>query len=104
GDVVARPSLTEGDFVRVRQLRLHRLTQLRDVPAAVADRAFLRILYGAHPYGHSPMGFEHTVIGLTLDDVRRFHSAAIRPATATLIAVGAPDHATIQGWAERAFA
>ena len=44
--MAARPSLTEGDFERVRQLRLHRLTQLRDMPGAVADRAFVKLLYG----------------------------------------------------------
>jgi zinc protease len=36
-DMVVRPAFTEGDFMRVRQLRLHRLTQLRDMPGAVAD-------------------------------------------------------------------
>jgi zinc protease len=55
-DMVARPSLTEADFARVRQLRLHRLTQLRDIPGAVADRTFMRLLYGSHPYGHTPKG------------------------------------------------
>src|SRR6202521_654928 len=49
-DIAARPSLSEADFVRVRQLRLHRLTQLRDLPGAVADRAFVRLLYGSHTY------------------------------------------------------
>ena len=29
-----------------------RLTQLRDMPRRVADRAFAQLLYGAHPYGH----------------------------------------------------
>lgn len=48
-DMVARPALTEADVLRVRQLRLHRLTQLRDIPGAVADRTFARLLYGAHP-------------------------------------------------------
>ena len=51
-DMVARPALREQDFLRVRQLRLHRLTQLRDMPGALADRVFLKLLYGAHPYGH----------------------------------------------------
>ncbi len=45
-DMTARPALTEGDFERVRQLRLHRMTQLRDMPGAVADRAFVKLLYG----------------------------------------------------------
>ena len=48
----------------MRQLRLHRLTQLRDMPGAVADRAFLRLLYGAHPYGHTPIGSEASLAAL----------------------------------------
>ena len=59
GDMVARPALREGDCERVRQLRLHRLTQLRDSPGVVADRAFLKLLYGDDPYGHSPIGTRH---------------------------------------------
>ena len=74
-DIVARPALREADFARVRQLRLHRLTQLRDVPGAVADRTFLQLLYGAHPYGHTPMGTEQSLAALTVDDVRRVSRA-----------------------------
>ena len=48
-DVVAHPALRKDDVGRVRQLRLHRLTQLRDVPSAIADRAFLNLIYGAAP-------------------------------------------------------
>ena len=102
-DMVARPSLTEADFTRVRQLRLHRLTQLRDVPGAVADRTFMRLLYGSHPYGHTPMGTEESVATLTVDDVRLFHANVIRPDTATLIAVGDCDHAEIARLAADAF-
>jgi predicted Zn-dependent peptidase len=103
-DIVARPSLTGDDFARVRQLRLHRLTQLRDVPGAVADRTFMRLLYGPHPYGHTPMGTEQSVATLTVDDVRRFHAAGIRPDTATLIAVGDLQHADVERLAADAFA
>jgi len=102
-DIVARPALTEADFTRVRQLRLHRLTQLRDVPTAVADRTFIRLLYGPHPYGHTPIGTEQTVATLTVDDVRQFHSEAIRPAAATLIAVGDCEHREIERIAAEAF-
>jgi predicted Zn-dependent peptidase len=103
-DMVARPSLTEADFNRVRQLRLHRLTQLRDMPGAVADRTFVRLLYGNQPYGHTPLGNETALAGLTVDDVRAFHLAAIRPAESTLVAVGDLDHASIRRVAEQAFA
>jgi predicted Zn-dependent peptidase len=103
-DMVARPALTEADFQRVRQLRLHRLTQLRDVPGAVADRTFIRLLYGRHPYGHTSMGTEMSLAALTVDDVRSFHAQSIRPDVATLVAVGAFDHAQIERMAADAFA
>jgi zinc protease len=102
-DIVVRPALREDDFVRVRQLRLHRLTQLRDMPGALADRAFLRLLYGPHPYGHAPIGSEAALAAMTVDDVRTFHGAALRPAAATLIAVGDCDHDTIVRLAAEAF-
>lgn len=103
-DMVARPALTEPDVLRVRQLRLHRLTQLRDVPSAVADRTFARLLYGPHPYGHTPIGNERSLAALTVDDVRRFHARAIRPTDATLIAVGDCSHSQTEKLAAEAFA
>jgi len=102
-DMVARPALLEADVHRVRQLRLHRLMQLRDVPNAVADRTFIRLLYGSHPYGHTPIGHEHTLAVLGVDDVRSFHARMIRPPVATLLAVGDCDHGEIERLAAAAF-
>jgi zinc protease len=103
-DIVVRPALRESDFSRVRQLRLHRLTQLRDMPGALADRAFLKLLYGSHPYGHAPIGSEASLAVMTVDDVRAFHGSAIRPSAATLIAVGDCRHDQIAGLASTSFA
>jgi zinc protease len=103
-DVVVRPALRGNDFARVRQLRLHRLTQLRDMPGALADRAFLKLLYGAHPYGHSPIGSETSLAAMTIDDVQAFHARAIRPSAATLIAVGECEHDEIVRLSDEAFA
>jgi predicted Zn-dependent peptidase len=91
-DIVVRPALREEDFLRVRQLRLHRLTQIRDMPGAVADRAFLKLLYGAHPYGHSPIGSEASLAAMDVEDVRAFHERTIRPSVTTLLAVGDCRH------------
>ena len=49
------------------------------MPGAVADRAFLKLIYGAHPYGHSPIGSEASLAAMNVDDVRAFHARAIRP-------------------------
>jgi len=102
-DVVVRPALRDDDFARVRQLRLHRLMQMRDIPSAVADRAFLKMLYGVHPYGHAPIGTEAALSTMTADDVRAFHADAIQPSASTLIAVGDCQHDDVVRYAMSAF-
>ena len=84
-DVVARPAL-------------------RDMPGALADGAFLKLLYGPHPYGHSPIGSEASLEAMTAADVRAFHARSIRPAVTTLIAVGDCEHDAIVKLAAEAFA
>jgi predicted Zn-dependent peptidase len=102
-EIVAHPSLREADFARVRQLRLHRLTQLRDIPSAVADRALVKLLYGEHPYGHTPIGTESALAAMSVDDVRAFHGREIQPSCATLVAVGDCRHDAIEKFAAEAF-
>lgn len=103
-DIVVRPALREDDFERVRQLRLHRLVQLRDIPGAVADRAFMRLLYGAHPYGHTPLGTEASLSSMTVQDVRAHHASFVRPGDATLVVAGDCNHADVVEMAEALFA
>ncbi len=103
-DIVVRPSLKEEDFERVRQLRLHRLVQLRDMPGAVADRAFMRLLYGSHPYGHTPLGSEASLSALNVEDVRAYHAANVRPGDATLVVAGDCSHAEVEALAAEVFA
>jgi predicted Zn-dependent peptidase len=77
------------------------------MPGAVADRTFARLLYGAHPYGHTPLGSEPSLVSMDIDDVRAFHAAMVRPSAATLIVVGDCDHdelcrlagTSFDGWA-----
>jgi zinc protease len=92
-DIVTRPSLRQADFDRVRQLRLDRLKQLKDLPPAVAERAFLKLLYAGHPYGHLAIGGEASLAQVRLEDVAAFHRAAFRPERATLVVAGALSHA-----------
>ena len=88
----ANPRLDPRDFDRVRELRLNRLVQLRDLPPAVADRIFTQLLYPEHPYGHLPIGTEGALRALTVDDVIAFHRRVYTPTHATVIAVGDASH------------
>jgi predicted Zn-dependent peptidase len=102
-EMVMRPSLRESDFERVRQLRLDRLRQLKDVPPAVAERAFLRLMYGTHPYGHIAIGAERPLRAMTLTEVSNFHEATFRPSRATLVIAGAMSHDELAHTAAEAF-
>lgn len=88
-DVAAGPRLAAADFERVRTLRVNRLCQLRDSPGVVAEAVFLKTVYGAHAYGHLPIGSTSSLAGLQAGDVVEFHRAQYDPARATLIGVGA---------------
>ena len=102
-DMVTRPRLLESEFTRIRQLRLDRLRQLKDVASAVAEQTFLRLIYGTHPYAHLSIGTDASLRRVTPDDVVSFHSRAVQPARATLVVCGAMSHDELLRHAEAAF-
>ena len=102
-DILTRPSLRQSDFDRVRQLRLDRILQLKDSPGAVAERAFLRLMYGDHPYGHLSIGTGPALGALTLEEVVAFHAATFQPSRSTLILAGPLSHDALLGLAREAF-
>ena len=102
-DMTTKPSMRETDFTRVRQMRLDRLKQLKDLPPAVAERAFLRLMYAQHPYGHVPIGSDTALKRISLDDTSALHSAMFRPSHATLVMTGALSHQEMLEIAKGAF-
>jgi zinc protease len=102
-DMLVRPRLEQREFDRVRDLRLNRLLQLKDMPPALADRAFAQLLYRGHPYGHLPIGSEGALRAMMIRDIMSFHRRACIPSRTTLIAVGDASHDTLQRAVQRAF-
>jgi predicted Zn-dependent peptidase len=87
-DCVIRPRMDVADFDRIRQLRLTRLVQIRDMPSAIADRAIMQVVYGAHPYAHMALGTEESLRQLKIETVKEFHAHLYSPSNATLVASG----------------
>jgi predicted Zn-dependent peptidase len=102
-DMVVRPRFEQREVDRVRELRLHRLLQLRDMPPAVADRVFAQLLYRAHPYGHLPIGTEHSLRAIAVRDISAFHRQSFTPARTTVIAVGDAPHDVLTSAVNKAF-
>jgi zinc protease len=102
-EMVTRPRLDAADFDRVRDLRLNRLLQLRDLPPAVAERVFTERLYGAHPYGHLPIGTETSLRAMVAGEARAFHQRMYEPSRMTVIAVGNGSHEALADSIDAAF-
>lgn len=90
-EVVTEPRFEPADVDRVRARRLSRIAQLRHAAGAVADRTWRRVLYGDHPYGHTPLGETATLAPLDAGHVRAFHAAHYRLDRATLVVAGNGD-------------
>ncbi len=102
-DMLIRPRFEQREFDRVRDLRLNRLLQLKDMPPALADRAFTQLLYRNHPYGHLPIGSEGSLRAMMIRDITLFHRRAFVPAKTTVIAVGDGSHEALAESVSRAF-
>ena len=102
-EMIVRPRLDAADFDRVRDLRLNRLLQMREMPPAVAERVFTERLYGAHPYGHLPIGSEASLRAMSVGEARGFHQQMYDPSRVTVIAVGNGSHDGLADAIEAAF-
>ena len=88
-DVLVNPTFPQKDFERLKKQRQTSLLQQKDVPPAIANIAFNRIIYGpGHPYGNDASGTEKSLDQMTRDDLVRFYETYYRPNNATLLVVG----------------
>ena len=90
-ELATEPRFDPEEVERVRALRISRIAQMRHVAAAVAERAFLRSVYGGHPYGHMPAGAETALARISIEDIRAFHAARYSPDQWTLVVAGGSE-------------
>ena len=90
-ELATEPRFDPQEVERVRALRISRIAQLRHVAAAVAERAFLRSVYGTHPYGRLPAGTRTELARISIDDIRAFHATHYAPDRWTLVVAGGGD-------------
>lgn len=103
-DMVRSPVVPEQDLDRVRRQRLGRILQRATQPAALADDAFVRAVYGSrHPYGTPLLGREPTLKALDRDRVVAFHGDRYVPEGATLVVVGDVTRADLDTLLEVSF-
>jgi zinc protease len=95
-------------FKRAHQERLDKVKSVKLTPAEQADEAFLKAIYGDHPYGHNVEGVEGAVSGIKQADVYDFLKRYYIANNASIIVAGGVTHeramrpfkAFFGGWAK----
>jgi predicted Zn-dependent peptidase len=101
-DLVLHPSYSEHEIEAARTRALSEVRAAVAAPSVLADRYFLRELYGeAHPYGAAPSAASITAIDS--ESVRAFHRANFVPRNALLLVAGDVDAAQVEVLARNDF-
>ncbi len=103
-ELVREPSFPPREVEAARSRLLAQIANDLDNPALLADRALLRALWGAHPYGHEVVGTARDAAGFVRRDAVAFHRSHFGPRVALLIIAGRVNLAKARSLAEHAFA
>jgi zinc protease len=87
-DVLLNPVFNQADLQRKINEVVAGIKRDQEDPGTVSWQAFLKEVYGSHPFGRPVEGTEQSVPTITRDDVVKFHEAYFRPNRAILAVVG----------------
>ncbi len=87
-DCLQNPSFNSGELENVKREVIGEIKVDADRPFNLIDRAFRKLVFGDHPLGHYPNGYDSTVAMITADDVRAFYDKYYSSNNAFLICVG----------------
>ncbi|MBI3783559.1 MAG: insulinase family protein [Deltaproteobacteria bacterium] len=87
-DALLHPSFPEAEVTRRREATLASLQAEEDEPGRVANRRFLKLLFGDEPYGHPVVGSTESVRKLTRADILKFYQENYGPENAIISIAG----------------
>ncbi len=87
-DVLLNPLFSDDEIRRKKDLIKGSLVQSEVNPSFVASRAFIKEVFGEHPYGRLLTGSIDSLDNITRDDIVSFYKNYFRPENAMLTIVG----------------
>lgn len=97
--ILAAPAFPAAEFQRVRSRMQVRLRQARQRPGEVAERRFIRAIYGEHPYGTPAEGTQAGLAAIRREDVVAFHRRYYVASNLVIAIVGDLDRERAQAMA-----
>lgn len=102
-DIFLRPSFPEEELKRKKDQLKGMLKRQEDEPGFVADRAFIREVFGSHPYGRLTEGSVESIDRITRQDLADFYKSNYRPDNALLTVAGDISKAELDTLIDRHF-
>lgn len=97
-EILLEPRFDPEEFELARRRVTSQVQQRAGNPNAIADQVFATLLYGEHPLAQDPRGELATLQSISLDDVKAWAEANLRPDRAVLHVAGATTKpATVHG-------
>lgn len=94
-DALRNPAFTPDQIEKARDEQVIRVKVAEEDTGFVASRVANEILFPpGHPFHHSPIGTEASIVAITRDDLASFHGAHYGPNTVVLVLVGDIDPKT----------
>lgn len=109
-DIILNPAFKESEIDRRKNMLKNSIVQQNEEPGVVASKAFLKEVFGSHPYGWPVIGTITSLDAITRDDIVNFHASTYVPNNAIVTVVGDIDHKTVRrlldnsfsGWKQKA--
>jgi len=87
-DVVRHPAFKDQEIATRKDTLITSIRQEEDNPATMAGDAFMKALYGEHPYARKVRGTVAAIEAMRRQDLVRFHQKGFDPPLLTVIVVG----------------
>ncbi len=99
--ILTKPSLSKGEFERVKREVMGELLKEEEDPGLVASKAFNEALFRGHPYHRPEKGYMKTVESISLMDVKAFYKRFYRPNFTIFSVAGDITKEELQGLMDR---
>jgi len=86
-DIILNPSFDQDEIERKKKLIKGNIKLEEEDPESVAEKAFVKEVFGSHPYGRPVEGSVESIDRITRKDIIEFHSAYYLP-NHTIIGIG----------------
>lgn len=87
-DIILNPAFREAEVARRKTIIRNSIIYQKEDPGTEASKAFMKAVYGSHPYSWPVEGFEDTVEKLSRQDIVAFHEKFYAPNNAIMAVVG----------------